>query len=633
MKLIKCKNIGVERVYDLSVDQEDHSFVLDNGVVAHNCAYVLSDRPIEEDIPVMEVGGVKRVTQPEHSQVEWAGLMKYDFLTVSAILDIQLALQYINKNKVLKTGYLEHKGEERFIWELPNDQDVYKMLSEGKAETIFQLNTSSVTPFVKRVKPKNIIDLATITSLVRPGPLDFIDEKTGRNMAEEYVERRYGRSKGDNDILNNLIPETYGVFVMQEQITKVTKELTKWDDEKAESVREAVGKKKLKLIRELEPQFVQDAVKNGISEKQAQEIWDMMATFGRYGFSLNHAAAYSVTAYACAFLKYHYPLEWWAAILTNATSKEVNEVFYRYTKDLLLPPDINLSTEKITIDYKQGKLRNRLSMINGVGGKAAGKIIENRPYDGIYDFVSKNVCGPSLSKKLIHVGVLDSLFKEENTLEEKILAYDKAVAKHKFNQKLEEYSGKIAQAINDKEVEKVEKFKQRYIDKGVKEVEADSEYMLLSPKKDFLMKKSVFPTINLDLNKILQRDSSTKILKGSKFPLVFNKYGREVYLFTGEQLQTLDDRTLTYDLDFCVAGYVVDMSEFSYKNNTRKALKLIIDSSGYISEKVIWPDYETGQLHYNEDLKKGCIAFFFYNKKAGKHYTNIREVTVEEKAL
>jgi hypothetical protein len=107
------------------------------------------------------------------------------------------------------------------------------------------------------MKPRSVEDCAVVTSLVRPGPLEFIDERTGRNMAQEYVERRHGRSKGEIPILDELLPETYGVMVFQEQSTKMTKELTGWDDEKAEDVRIAVGKKKLRMIEELKPQFIE----------------------------------------------------------------------------------------------------------------------------------------------------------------------------------------------------------------------------------------------------------------------------------------------------------------------------------------------------------------------------------------
>ncbi len=209
----------------------------------HACAYLISDTPIEDTIPIMEVGGVKRVTQPEAKQCEWAGLIKYDFLVVSALGDINLCLKYINKkNKTedIETGYFEHNGKKTYIWDLLEDQNVYEMLGQGKTESVFQLHTAGVTPTVMKIKPKSIIDCATITSLERPGPKDFRDPITGRNMVEEYIERRQGRSVGDIPILNELLPETYGVLVFQEQVTKLAKQLAGMGVIDAENVRTRV---------------------------------------------------------------------------------------------------------------------------------------------------------------------------------------------------------------------------------------------------------------------------------------------------------------------------------------------------------------------------------------------------------
>lgn len=633
---VKCLHIeesGKTPVWDFNEPLENVGYI--NGILVHNCAYVVSDRPIEEDVPIFEVGGVKRVTQYEHKHCEWAGLIKYDFLVVSALQDINLCIKYINhknKSENLQTGHFLHNDEDAYIWDLPEDKEVFDMLGRGETESVFQLNTTSVTPFVKMIKPQSVIDCATITSLVRPGPLDFVNKETGRNMVEEYVERKYGRSEPDIPVMKEMLPETYGVLVFQEQVTKLAKELAGMNAEDAENVRIGVGKKKQHLIDSLKPVFIEGAAKK-VGEETATRIWSMMETFARYGFNKSHAVAYSVISYACAFLKYHYPLEWWASVLSNADDKEINEVFYKYVRDKVLPPDVNTSSEQMAVDYQVGKIRNKLSMISGLGSKAADKIIKHRPYSDIKDFVKKKPCGPSMTRKLIYVGALDSLFKDKQSVESKLELFEKTLKEVEFEDKLASYDEKIKAAKDGKEIEKIERNKARYEKKGPKPHEVDSKYFGLSPKKAFLMKKSIFPTMNLGLMDVLKKDSRVPLTVGKSKTIITDGNGRDQIVLDGEHLQRIDSSNLSKDAYFCVPGYVMDSSVFSYHKDTKRALKLIIDSSGYVSEKVIWPDYDIGELNYPKSLKKGCIAWFVYCKKAGKPYTNIIDITIEEKAL
>lgn len=605
----------------------------------HACAYLVADTDIEDIIPTFEVGGVKRITQPTAKQCEYAGLVKYDFLVVSSLKDINLCIKYINKkNKStgLETGHFMHDGKDTYIWDLPQDQAIYKMLGDGKTESVFQLNSAGSTPTVMKVKPTSIVDLATITSLERPGPKDF-EIRAGVTMVDEYIDRRHGRSVGDIPVLNELLPETFGVLVFQEQVTKIAKELGQMNVEDSENVRIGMGKKKKKLLDSLKPVFIDGASKK-TDKETAEKIWSMMETFARYGFNKSHAVAYVVISYACAFLKYHYPLEWWASVLSNADQKEINEVFYKYVKDMVLPPDINTSTEQIEVDYSLGKIRNKLSMISGIGEKAAEKIIAKRPFADITDFVRKKACGYAMTKKLIHVGALDSFFSPGETLINKIQQYEKAVKQVEFEEKLIKYDEKIAEFTqngDEKGVARTLKAKQKMVESGPSEPDFDDFYvsLKLKPKTDYLVKKSIFPTMNLDLLSVLKKDSKALILKGKPNDTLIDKWGDSVVLVSGEHLQHVDNIEVKKDVKICVPGYVMKSETFTYQGGSRKALKMIIDSSGYISEKVLWPHYETGELIYPEGLEDGAIAYFIYTKKPGKPYTNIGEIIVEEKAI
>jgi len=668
----------------------------------HACAYVVADVPIEDVVPVEEIGGVNRVTSPEAKHCEWAGLIKYDFLVVKAVKTARVCLDYINeKNKKdygnfknvgwyhpesdaagcmecegtdsifeggqtpvdpiykddpnseltcercdrvindtkpfkLETGYFRHNDKATYVWDLPIDQDVFEMMWKGHTETVFQLHSSTATPLVMDIKPESIVDCAVITSLGRPGPLDYFNEH-GRNMAEEYGFRKRGESSSHLQVMHDMLPETHGVLVFQEQVTKLAKELAGMNVIDAENVRIAVGKKKKKLIESLKPIFIKGASEK-IGLEQATEVWDMMETFARYGFNKSHAVAYCVISYACAFFKHHYPLEWWASVLSTSDSKKINEEYYKYVKDMILPPDINISTERISIDYGLKKLRSKLSMINGLGKKSAHKIISNRPYINMKDFVEKKVAGPSLTRKLIHVGVLDSLMVADGKTElmSKLQHYEDTVKVVEWQNKVRTYKEKLDTEVDPKKIKRLENSMDKLIKKGATKGKIHKDYQVITPKKSFLMKKSVFPSILLDLNKALSNNSDNlRIMPSYPYPRVLDQWGRETALVSGEHLQRIDEMDMQEgeEVKVCCPAYVIDSEEFTFANGEKKALKLILDSSGYTSEKVLWADYNTGELIYPETLKKGAIVYVFYKRKMnskGKNYTNITNLIIED---
>lgn len=868
-----------ERPDEWDIVKKAVSLVRQNSV--HACARVLSSIDIDEVIPVHN-----GITDFEAKECEKAGFIKYDFLVVKALLDIEGTLKKINeKNKEsdLEVGYFTHEGKKTYIWDLPQDPEVFNMLSLGETETVFQLNTPTATPFLQALRPKKLEDLTATVALRRPGPMDFIDENTGRDMSMEYVERSFGRSNGDIEILNKLLPDTYGVIVYQEDISRIAKEIGDMSVEDAENVRIAMGKKKIKLMESLKPKFLEGANKK-VGEQTASRIWDMMATFARYGFnkcisgdtvlyrnknshkpitvaemyktkndknwakennkinlhkkykrygygmsfskhentihlnkikdirfegvrptyklttesgrfikttlnhkfptpegqlmlkdmkvggeiyvntgykqekwgfrfgghlenlpkagqrgfqkkehapsslfderslilkekhnncqmcncdmsqkrkeihhidgdhgnqdwenlimvcaschkkehykmgrtkygekglvcstekiasieyvgeeevydvemeapyhnfsvdngiitSNSHALSYASTGFACAFLKYHYPLEWWAAVLTNAETKEINEVFYKYTKDIMLPPDINLSREDITIDYEKQKLRQKLSAITGLGGKVAEKIVAARPFKDLKDFVIKKPCGPAMIRRLIYIGALDSLMPSDaNTMLKKMWAYEEMVKQIEFEAKVEE----LKNTPNSEE--KLSKL----LVKGRNKAKIDPYYMVIDPLKDYLIKKEICPTMNMDLYELIKKYAkNAKIFPRGSMPMVMDNRGFEVYLASADILEKMDSTITDRNVYFCVPAYVMKAETFTYAKNTKKAFKMVLDSSGYISEKVIWPDYDSGELIYPKSLKKGCLAFFFYQKRADREGVNIYHTIVE----
>jgi len=727
----------------------------------HACAFILASKPIVETVPLMEVGGTEQVTQPEHKQCESAGLIKYDFLTITSALYIDSAIKFIREKQNcehLPTGYFMHNGKETFIWELPEEACVFDDLSNRKTAGVFQFSSQTMTEFLHNLKPETVLDLAATNALNRPGPLDFIDESTGRNMAEEFIERKNGRSVGEIEVLNSMLSDTYGVITFQEDITKIAKELAGMNVEDSENLRIAVGKKKMDLMNSLKPVFIEGASKK-IQKHEAEKLWDMIVTFGRYGFNkclhgdtlvktalggevclrslhlkgfegkilapdgcggfcfrkvkhihfngirsktlkitlengvgitvthnhqlkkgalwaiagelsvgdkLNtvngrvaisditeiigiqtvydvemedsphafvangivshnsHSVAYSIVGYACAFLKHHYNLEWWAGVISNCSNTKINEEYYKHIQDIVRPPDINLSSDTVTIDYNSGHIRYKLSVIKGMGEKTAAKIIENRPYKDLTDFVERCGVGIKAIKRLALIGVIDSFFDKNTTLMKKIYEIDKSFIVKEKNKKIEEYDLKIKGLENEKDINRVLKNKQRYIDKPLKEVKVDEEFLRLSPLDIKIMQKQLLPAFPINLTETMIEHSKHIYNKDVK-PLMLDKKNNDVEFISGVAFKEIEDRMPFNGFRYWVVGYILECSVFSYHNGEQQAFKMNIDNDGIVSERVLWPDYNTKKLTYDKSIKKGSIVALLLYKSEGKDYINIIE--------
>lgn len=580
----------------------------------HACAYIIADRPISDFVPTKE----GTVTQYEAPSCEEAGLVKYDFLTISQLKDLRTCIDLINKKngENNRVGWFTHNGKPTYIWDLPEDPEVYRSIWDGQTEACFQISTPGMTNFVKEMLPKSMEDTSLILSLQRPGPLDYIIEETGRNMAEEYVYRRKGYSYEDIPILKELFPETYSVLVYQEQITKLAKELAGFSGSAAENLREAIGKKKKAAMLKIKPEFVNGCIASKkVTEEEAQQLWDRIVTFGRYAFNKSHGIAYSYITYACMFLKHHYNLEFWAAILTNATQKEITGKLWPHAKHLVAPPDINLSTDEMEIDYANNKIRSKLGVIRGMGDKSIEPIVAGRPYKDVQDFVNRDVAGPSLSRKLIHVGVLDSLFPPRLSLLDKLQIFEDALELRKFNKK--------PPKAKDGEAPKA------------KEGKIPEEYLTIEqdPMHNAAVQKSILPSLLVGLHDLGRYYSKCIINKNKPSKIMTASNGNEVLLVTGEMLQRLDEMSgeqVTEDRFVAVTAFIVDTDVFDYAKGAKQALKVVFDADSYVVEKVLWPDYHSGILSYPADLKKGNIATIFLKKRKNKpDPCSIVEIVIE----
>lgn len=583
----------------------------------HACAFLISNCPISDVVPIKD----GNVTQVEAKEAEFAGMVKMDFLVINQLKDLRVCMDLINKRNGsnFEVGYFLHKGVKTHIWKLPEDLDVYKSTWDGDTDMCFQVNTKPMGAYQSDLKPKNIEDQSLVLSLHRPGPLDFIDPKTGINMAQEYVRRRNGGSYEDIEILKELIPETYSVLCYQEQITRIAKNLAGFNGLEAENLREAIGKKKQSDLVKIGPKFTKGVIDSGkTTEAEAKELWQRIVTFGNYAFNKSHGISYALITYACMFLRYHYKLEFVAAVLTNAEEKEITQKLGAYVREFLLPPDINLSGDSMVPDYSNNKIRAKLGVLRGVGEATIAPILENRPYKDIKDFVEKYVAGQSLSHKLILVGVLDSLFPPKTNLVDKFKMYQNAIEIQNFNSKLKkaELAGKKTRATQPKE--------------GV----VPEEYINLHPLKDAALKKSILPSMPIDLYSLGAKYS--KVLAAfESVPSVIAPNGYNSRLMDGERLRLLNE--LEGDMvesDHYVAAtcYIIKTEEFSYAKGAKRALKVIADAGTYSSEFVMWPNYDSGVLEYPAGVKRGAICTLFLRKKTGKKDMSIQSMIVEQEA-
>jgi DNA polymerase III alpha subunit len=572
------------------------------------------------DIPISEVAPLKdgHVIQYDMNVLDSIGLIKYDFLVVKQLKDIEVCLNLINAKHGEKNviGTFTHKGEKLYIWDLPELQEVFHSVWDGATETLFQINTASMTPFVKEILPAEVNDLGIILALVRPGPLDFIDKKTGRSMAEEFCARRKGESEIDIKILGELITDTYGIFVYQESLTRIAKELAGFPGDEAEKLRENMGKKKMDALMKMKPKFIEGASKK-VDKETAEEIWERMVTFGRYGFNKSHSIGYALITYACMFLRHYYPMEWWAAVLSNAEEKEITTVFWPYIRDIVLPPDINLSGDMFVVDYANEKLRAKFGIIKGMGDKTIEPIVAGRPYKDIQDFVNKEVSGDSLAHKLIHVGVLDSLFPPKMSLIEKLKMYEDSVQNKAYADKVKKAKeeGKKIRTLAPKQ----SKIPELYLN------------LDKTPLKDAAMKKSVLPTLPISLYDLGKRFSKI-VDRRTTVPFAVDYRGKRSILIGGDKLERLDKmpgNELDQDVYVASTVYILKTEEFLFAKNTKRALKMIVDADGYISEKVLWPNYDSGVLEYPPELKKGAIATIFFKKRQNKDDVSIMSVVIE----
>lgn len=347
----------------------------------HAAGVVIGDRPLVELLPMMVDKDGNDVTQFSMSYVEKAGLVKFDFLGLKTLTVIKTACDLI----------LQSKGVGIIPDELVlDDPKAYSILCAGNTTGVFQLESTGITEMTVRLKPSSFDDLVAILALYRPGPLDA-------GMVEHYIERKHGKEKVAylHPLMQQSLSDTYGIILYQEQIMQLARELAGYSLAEADILRKAMGKKNPEEMANQRNRFLKGASEKKIDERLANEIFDQMETFARYGFNRSHSAAYAMISYQTAYLKAHYPVEFMAALMnhemddSDKTLKNLNEC--RKAKVEVLPPNVNVSLQGFSVEGL--KVRYGLEAVKGIGEKAVHAVLVARQnegeFNGLEDFVER----------------------------------------------------------------------------------------------------------------------------------------------------------------------------------------------------------------------------------------------------
>lgn len=376
----------------------------------HAAGVVICQKPVDEYVPLSRAADGTITTQFIMTTLEELGLLKMDFLGLRTLTVIQNAVLLARrKQPELNINQIDY-----------NDQKVLDYIGTGKTDGVFQLESAGMKGFMKELKPHNLEDVIAGISLYRPGPMDFIPQ---------YIRGKNDSSSITYDCpqLEPILAPTYGCIVYQEQVMQIVRDLAGYSLGRSDLLRRAMSKKKAAVMEKERKIFiygdeetgVPGCIKNGIDEQTANKIYDEMIDFAKYAFNKSHAAAYAVVSYQTAWLKYYFPVEYMAALMTSVIDNpsKVSEYIYacRQMNIKILSPDINKGEANFSVDG--GDIRYGLAAIKSIGRPVIKAIVEDREELGLFqnleDFITrlsaKNILNKRTIENLIKAGALDTL--------------------------------------------------------------------------------------------------------------------------------------------------------------------------------------------------------------------------------
>ncbi|MEP7147682.1 MAG: DNA polymerase III subunit alpha [Acidobacteriota bacterium] len=376
----------------------------------HAAGVVISPKPLHEIVPVAVSAKDELTSQYSMNDLEKVGMLKMDFLALTTLTVINDCLVSLRERTGIQIDWSRISL---------SDEKTMQLFGDGRTDAVFQFESGGMQEICRRLKPKELEDLSALNALYRPGPIDggMIDDYIARHRGEKQVRYLIPEMK---EILAN----TYGVLVYQEQIMQLAQKLAGYSLGEADMMRRAMGKKKREEMAVHEEKFISGAVANKIAKDKAESIFKLMAQFADYGFNRSHSIAYAYLAFQTAYLKAHYPAYFYAAVLSHEADDSAK--VYKYSTELrsmslrLLPPDVNESDEGFTPSDEA--VRFGLSAIKGIGSatvKAIGEARKKVRFTSLFDFVSRidqGAIGRRGLESLITSGAFDSLIPEEMSI-------------------------------------------------------------------------------------------------------------------------------------------------------------------------------------------------------------------------
>ncbi len=370
----------------------------------HAAGVVITPEPVTNYVPLYRTNRDEIVTQFDWRVVEKMGLLKMDFLGLRTLTVIDDAIKSAKASE----------GVDIEIESLPlDDPEVYRLFQDGRTKGVFQFESGGMVDLLRKSRPTRFEDLAALNALYRPGALDA-------GMVDEYVRRKNGTSKSRYLVpaMKEILEETYGVIVYQEQVMQIAQRVANYSLGQADLLRKAMGKKDVAVMAAERGKFVEGAVANGYDKKKANDIFDYIEPFARYGFNKSHSVAYALVAYQTAWLKVHHPRHFLAALMTSemdrtdAVVKFINETAQMGIR--ILPPDMNESNYAFTV--VGSNIRFGLGAVKGVGEGAIESMLEARRRVGTFqtllqfcESVDLRACNKKVIEALIKSGSFDYL--------------------------------------------------------------------------------------------------------------------------------------------------------------------------------------------------------------------------------
>lgn len=548
----------------------------------HAAGVVISQKSVDEYVPLSLGSDGSVTTQFTMTTLEELGLLKMDFLGLRTLTVIQNAVQLVEKNTGRKID-IDHIDY--------NDKAVLDSIGTGKTDGVFQLESAGMKSFMKELKPQSLEDIIAGISLYRPGPMDFIPQ---------YIKGKNDQSAITYDCpqLEPILKPTYGCIVYQEQVMQIVRDLAGYTLGRSDLLRRAMSKKKGDVMQKERQSFVYGnpeegvpgCVANGIDEKIANKIYDEMIDFAKYAFNKSHAAAYAVVSYQTAYLKYYYPVEFMAALMTSVidNSGKVSEYIYtcRQMGIDILPPDINKGEGRFSVDGKN--IRYGLAAIKSVGRPVIDAIIEERkergPFKHLKDFIER-LTGKEVNKRTIEsfikAGAFDSL---PGTRKQKMVIYVKIL--DQVNQE-RKYSMTGQMSLFD--------------------IVSDEQ------KKEF----------DIQLPNVGEYEKET-LLAFEKEVLGIYVSGHPMQEYEAKWRKSISATTMDFQIDEetgrtkvregakeIIGGMITGKTIKNTKTNKTMAFLMIEDLVGTVEVVVFPKDYEKNRMYLNEDAKvfvKGRVS-------------------------